>query len=43
MIDFLISFLNRKRGGGDVMLPPDLMIVDSEYTVEQKVIRKSDP
>jgi hypothetical protein len=34
---------NRSRGGGDVMLPLDLMVVDSEYTAEQKVIRKLDP
>jgi len=34
---------NRNRGGGDVMLPLDLKIVDSEYTAEQKVIRKADP
>jgi hypothetical protein len=33
---------NRNRGGGDVLLSLDLMIVDSEYTAEQKVIRKSD-
>ena len=39
----LLIGYNRNRGGGDVLLPLDLMIVDSEYTAEQKVIRKSEP
>lgn len=31
---------NRKIGGMDVSTPLDLMVVDSEYTTDQKVVRK---
>ncbi len=31
---------NRKAGGMDVSVPLDLMVIDSEYAVDQKVIRK---
>lgn len=31
---------NRKVGGMDVSTPLDLMVIDSEYTVDQKVLRK---
>lgn len=34
---------NRKTGGMDVSTPLDLMVVDSEYTTDQKVLRKRSP
>jgi hypothetical protein len=34
---------NRKAGGMDVFAPLDLMVVDSEYTADQKVLRKRSP
>ncbi len=34
---------NRKTGGMDVSTPLDLMVVDSEYTADQKVLRKRSP
>ncbi|MGV6475544.1 hypothetical protein [Azotobacter vinelandii] len=34
---------NRKIGGRDVLVPLDLMVVDSEYTTDQKVLRKRSP
>lgn len=34
---------NRNSGGKDVLVPLDLMVVDSEYTADQKVLRKRSP
>ena len=34
---------NRKIGGIDVLVPLDLMVIDSEYTADQKVLRKHSP
>lgn len=34
---------NRKSGGMDVLVPLDLMVIDSEYTAAQKVLRKYSP
>jgi hypothetical protein len=31
---------NRRKGGADVLVPLDLSVVDSEYTADQRVIRK---
>ncbi len=34
---------NRKKDGMDVIVPLDLTVVDSEYTADQRVIRKNSP
>jgi hypothetical protein len=34
---------NRRSGGRDVLVPLDLTVVDSEYTTDQKVLRRRSP